>query len=542
MKKRLLILILGLLCGHISADAQSTVRILNDSLTGNVSMRTTDGKLCLINWLGGDHYLIDTATGALSVFAHTDPVTSGTKTYAAQPNHLFSLNNRYPIWLNNSTQSAGSQVISIGLNGVVDTLFNYINSSSLRHFRADTLMWFTESNKLYYSNLRSRAVLADSGRTGSYLSTTVKVGHGGVYYVTQKGNGQQDSFILWHHNGTTRRRLAGTVNTTSILQAIGMYQGDFYFADIVGNTVATPNRNISIKKVSAAGVVTSLATLQTGAGVVDEYFAMGAGKIWFGVLGYNSASGRNMFSYTPLTNAFTQATAHSSTTVLPYLNNGSISPDSFLYYRVLGNRTKDTFYRTKGTPATTQRYGTTQAAGMLFLDSTDQDTYTSKQSFCGNYPIFHSYDTLWTGVDTGIANSGFGTTFRDLFIDWTKIGNTYYCMRSLGYVNNMMYYRIYKYSGCGIPQIQLGVSEPQLVFATAQTYPNPSRGAFQVRHEALNHQAKAQLFSMDGKLQSIQTATGVGVLEIQADRLPAGLYLLRVQQGNNQFTQRIEVL
>lgn len=543
MKKHFFLPLAALLLGSLGARAQSTVRVLRDSVTQNLSMRAADGKLRLINWGGGDHYTMDTATGAFSVFAQS-PSTIGTnKQYDVQKDFLYSLNGRYPVMMKDYATQSKSRMVSIGTNGVVDTLFPFVTGVGIKQFPVDTLMWLTNDNKIYHSNLINRTVLADSGRVGSYMGDQARAGHGGLYYIIQKErtvNTGNDSFILYHHNGVTRKRLFATYISVSKPKNIGMLNGDFYFADVVGATVATPNRSVTIKKVSAAGVVTSLLAFPTGAGTMDEEAAIGAGKIWFPVNGYNGTTGRNFFVYDPHTNAVTQATAHTTTTVMPYINNGSISPDSFLYYRKLsgGFGAADTFFRTKGTAASVQNYGAARGVTGRFLDSVTQDYSGATQSFCGNYPVFYNYDTLRIGTDTGIAYSGLGTTFQTLFFDWTKLGNSYYCQHSLGGGVT----RILKYTGCGIPQIQLGVEEPQLVFATAQTFPNPSHGAFQVRHEALNHEAKAQLFSLDGQLQNIQTATGIGILEVISGNLPTGIYILKIQQGKQQFTQRVEVL
>lgn len=537
-----------LLAGIVSNSyGQSSVRVVIDSLPGTFGLNTTEKQLYLINSRGGNHYIADTTTGTLTVFAQTDTLSAQNPTqYMPLRTNFFRINNRYPVVTYSSAGGGGaSGVVSIGMNGTDYSMFSDPNTagvSGLVQFPADTTAWFIKSNKVFQTNLTNRTSLIDSGKAGSYVSSAVRPGHGGIYYLKTLASpaGGLDSTILMHHKSGAPRRIY-TNSAQTKLFPVGMFGGDFYFLDFIGSAVATANRSVTIRKCNAAGTVTTVANLPTGGGSMDGYAGIGGGKLWFPVNGYNGLAARNFFACDLASGTIAAATPNSSR-VMPFINNNSVSPDSFLYYRHLGSGfgAPDTLFRTKGTPASTQRYGLIPSSSFFdFFDTSSTIEYNSLHaSFCDKYPVFTLSDTMYVGTDTGIVKTGLARSSYQLgMYEWAKIDKSYYLVYDRGNKKSLL-----KYSGCGVPQVQLSVSEEQYVFASVSAFPNPSKGRFQVTHPALNHEAKCRLISLDGKALPIRAATGAGVLEIDATGAPAGLYILQVQQGNETFRQRLQIL
>jgi hypothetical protein len=83
----------------------------------------------------------------------------------------------------------------------------------------------------------------------------------------------------------------------------------------------------------------------------------------------------------------------------------------------------------------------------------------------------------------------------------------------------------------------LGISEVNQQHAF-NVYPNPARDFIMIEATAAKH-ATIRLFNMQGVL--VQSAEANGRYRMQTDALPAGMYLLKCSNGEDQQTFKLVI-
>jgi hypothetical protein len=92
--------------------------------------------------------------------------------------------------------------------------------------------------------------------------------------------------------------------------------------------------------------------------------------------------------------------------------------------------------------------------------------------------------------------------------------------------------------GCNTPPPALQ-SSPDLVTFGLKVYPNPSRGAFNVRLTgAGSEEVEVRILDVQGRMLKVLRSAPQGIITLGSE-LRSGVYLLEVRQGNNRQTTRI---